>query len=260
MHNLFQSELFGINPAFWSLGLEAQLYFTVPLLLILARRYHPAVAVGTAFTTCLAFRIGALAWLNVTPAMQTHDMRNIVVMVSPPSRWFEFALGLGAAYFLASGRRWLPWRVNLLAAAVLFATAAWLVRDGGLYHPLVDPLFGVSAFLLVVGGREERTPLHGLLTHSFFTKVGQFSFSVYLLHEPLLRFLAGWAERLSLPPAKAFLLCLAPGLCVSLAAGIVFYRLVEAPSHRLAKRWLARERKPEPPALLSLDGLAAAGA
>ena len=91
--------------------------------------------------------------------------------------------------------------------------------------------------------------MHRLLTNPFLSKVGQFSFSIYLMHEPLLLVLAAWAQRLCQHPVKAFLLCLAPVLCVSLAAGIIFYRLVEAPSHQLAKRALLRKKEAEPATL-----------
>ena len=236
IHNFFPPHLFQINPAFWSLALEAQLYLTVPLLLFLATRLRPWAALAVAFAVSILCRYWLLSKLPLPPGLQPGTISQVEVMVSLPGRWFEFALGMGAAYVLASGKRLLPSWFGVLVATGAFLGACWLVRGGNLFHPFGDPLFGLAACLVLVAGAESGALLNRLLTWSRLTGVGQISFSIYLMHEPFVILLATWAQRFGKSPRITFLLCVLPALALCLALGALFYRLIEAPSHRLAKR------------------------
>ncbi len=120
--------------------------------------------------------------------------------------------------------------IALLATCVAALTCDWWLPAGIPSAPLV----AAGACLAVVAALACASLARALVSRPM-QWVGKRSYSLYLVHEPLVVALAfavgGRPGRL-----RFSLLALAASL---LTAG-VFFRLVEAPSHRLARRWAAR--------------------
>jgi len=227
---------------YWSLAVEEQFYVVWPLLLLglalVVRRRGARGAEGG--TSLRALALGALGLLTVASfawsIWATYD--------SPATAYFSsftrgWELGLGAVLAVALsvpvGRRVPRWLLEGAAVVGLLGIASAVL----LFNPQTAfpgyaallPVLG-AALLLGVGGLPggERTGVARLLSWGPARLIGDWSFSLYLWHFPVLRIAgAHWGER-SLSPLH---LVTALGAIVALSA-LTFY-LVEQPFRR--GRW-----------------------
>jgi peptidoglycan/LPS O-acetylase OafA/YrhL len=131
------------------------------------------------------------------------------------------------------------WGVVLAASAVLLM-ARWelaaLGADPRLWVPVGRPAATLGAVLLVFAVLH-CGPLRAVATSRPLQWLGAVSFSLYLVHEPIVVTLA------TLTPVgvRGFAVVLAVGIPLSLVGAVLFSRLVERPSRRLAA-WAGRER------------------
>lgn len=178
---LFQ-DVFGApspNGAFWSIAVEAHLYAVFPLLLLVRRRAGALVTVGAALVPVVV--VGLLA----PHAALVNDLMRLT-----PQFTVLFALGLvtaGAARF--SGRtRFLPWHwLALLAGVPILVT---LVVLGPLWWDThlfwIDLISGPAAALLLAAVATRSAPLLvRVLDLRPLRALGLFSYSLYLIHAPL---------------------------------------------------------------------------
>jgi len=215
------------NRAFWSMAVEAQLYVVFPLLILAARRAG-TVAMAAAVTLLVA-------WIAVEAP---HDPRlHTLVVQSPPELAALFAVGILAAGIVAAGRFGCgrPWAWLALAAAAPVLLTIW--RRGSVWtltpiHLLwVDLALGPSiACLFVALARGRPAPLVRLLDSRPVRSLGLCSYSLYLLHEPVVIVVY---RRLVLPRyhhgPTAFLVAVAVIVPVSIALAQLFALVFERP-------------------------------
>jgi peptidoglycan/LPS O-acetylase OafA/YrhL len=206
---------YGSNGALWTLSLEVQFYLLYPLVFALRRRLGlPAVIAG-------------IAVINVVSALtlQRHD---IIVFTS---YWFSWILGAWIAEARLQGSRGFPFA---WAAAVVFAVAGCGAFHFGQYGAFQLWACAFACFLVKVlarpaGGRGNG----GGVFVSVLSKIGEFSYSLYLIHLPLFVLLASLLYRSALQasiwPSFGFTLAVLP-------VAWVFYCLVERPALRAAGR------------------------
>jgi peptidoglycan/LPS O-acetylase OafA/YrhL len=182
--------------------------------------------------------------------------------------------GLGLVLMIANGRS-TPWESLLILATMFSGTviyraergqigrgAAWaycgfVIAAGTAAGLLYDdkqaqirtwtasPIAWVSAFLagwalfgVALLMRRRRMP-------AALTWLGLVSFSVYLLHRPLIAVMSWVMEKIGHPHgAVQQLMWVAAFLCTLLLLSALTYRLVELPGQRLARRMLDRRRDP----------------
>ena len=195
----------------WSLAIEEQYYLVVPILLaaLPRRAWLPLIAIATALS------LAACLYLAATrPSVAFYWL--------PPRAW---ELGLGSLAALSWERErvrrvagWLLWP----AVAAIALTPIW---------PLPGPIPGLGAILICIAAaivilahdpRADRSPvLRGLAF------VGDFSYSLYLVHWPL--FALARATRLSTELTPAWLLAL---IALSFGLALLLYHFVEEPLRR----------------------------
>ena len=181
IHNLDSSTYYSINPSFWSIAVEVQLYLLYPLLWLYARRTNwcrVLVIVAALELLLRAATCGYAFWApNYTlPAWATSNPLG-----------FGFSWCIGAAVADAHLRqhalhfpRWLLAAVGIAIAAAYFFKPA---------IPLLFPLAAVlSAGVLIrsvtgldvdsVGRRSNRAG-------RYLAALGAVSYSFYLIHQPL---------------------------------------------------------------------------
>lgn len=175
--------------------------------------------------------IGAIGFVAVgafgfSPALYL-PMFAVGVLVAAQLNWFA---GLGRRVSEAQGNR-LLWGA-LTVFALLLLTAHWIAEGAHLPARAVEamsPLILVGATLLILISAfcpEIRTALETRIV----LWLGRISFSLYLIHEPIVIGL-GYA----LGPHHAWLvLPLALAICLPLAT--MFFKVIEAPAHTLARR------------------------
>jgi peptidoglycan/LPS O-acetylase OafA/YrhL len=230
LHNFSPASLFGLNPSFWSIATEAQLYLLFPVLLLVRRQWGMGGCLALTFAAGLAARALAVALWGlpehvISPAFSW-----------PVMTWFDWTLGAYVAERALQQQR--AFSKPMLWLAVL--VPAFLLST--LFKPLMIFSFSLAAaasavildLLVRVRFRENL-----LLTSLAFA--GLISYSVYLWHQPLLSRFPAWFGRLA-PPWVA-------GLATALAIALLSwlsYRFIERPGSRLGKGLWDRLATPAP--------------
>lgn len=180
LQTLSEPFYFNINPAFWSIAAEWQLYLLYPAILWLNRRFGPGMTMAIVATTAVFWRFGL-----------PHLTSNWTVLHLPFRWWFEWSLGFWIAELLARDRVAIP-QARLVATVLLPATAGALLL-GGHWSNLAwvtGPLAFAAALQAVCADSRPLGPVERL-----FAVLGLSSFSLYLFHNPML-----WGLRALLTP------------------------------------------------------------
>jgi peptidoglycan/LPS O-acetylase OafA/YrhL len=232
-HVLLLQDLFAtshINYVFWSIAVEWQIYFAMPILVWAWRKYGAGFVVGAALTLGYALMFGF---------SETRLER------ANPHYLGMFALGMLAAYVVRSEqpvfarlRERVPWAWLGLSA---FLVAAGLVRYWGLgpstsRFPYLDLPVGVMATALLISTSSAPSSLlERVFSFRPLVFVGTFSYSLYLIHAPLLQLLWQYGlNPLGLRSDALFLVLMTAGLALVLLCSYLFHLAFEAPFMRAA--------------------------
>ena len=226
------------NRAFWSLAVEAQLYVAFPLLVVAVRRFGRTAMVAT--VTLLVAEVGIAA---------PHDRGlHSFVNRSPPDLAALFALGIAAAGIaaLANGRGGRRWAWLALAAVAPVLVAMWMLGSVWTLTHLVwvDLALGPAiACLLVALAAGRPAPLVRVLDSRPVRGLGLSSYSLYLLHEPIVIVVY---RRFVLPRyhhgPTAFLVAVAVVLPLAIAVAWLFASVFERPFLRRDRVAVGRAR------------------
>ena len=248
------SVLSGLGPA-WSLSVEAIFYVTLPLLVLVTMRLrgtrvsrHPRVAALVPPAVLLA--VGLSGKLVATFLVRGQgpgtgwigDWHSVIER----SFWANadlFAFGMVVAVLsvdVDDGVLSLPrlWRPTATMLALVVGLGAVVLSEAGFfnrYHYDLAMAAACSMLLAaVVLGGPRRSRLVGILETRPLVAVGIVSYSLFLWHEPLVR----WLEHhgFTMAGRVGFGLNVAILLASSLVLSTLTYRLVEAPALRRKSR------------------------
>jgi peptidoglycan/LPS O-acetylase OafA/YrhL len=182
------------NPSFWTLGIEARWYVVFPALLLV----YTKSKVGFA-----AIAVVAYVWYK--SPFGAPDLGTLPC----------FMLGIVAADLFVRGHAryaiWLP------AAIVAFIAAVF--TDHSLDHGA--PVWQAAAFLIVIAGLGIGSRVMSWWPLVF---VGGASYSVYLVHGPIMT----WLAHEGLDPL--------PAACFGVGAGILFWACIEIPTLKISAK------------------------
>jgi peptidoglycan/LPS O-acetylase OafA/YrhL len=235
VNGLLLQDIFGApspNGAFWSIAVEAQLYFLFPLLIIVMRRHGAGVMLGLLGAAVIA--VGAIG---------PHSSIVGKLLRLTPQFALLFGLGIVAAGVVRVSHRKRPplaWLALIAAVPVIVAIVA---RGSGwtLTHLFwVDVALGPAIALLVAAiatGRPHR--MVSVLDSRPLRSLGSFSYSLYLVHAPIV---VAWYILVIQPwlghGTGAFLMALATGVPLAIIISRVFAAFFELPFTR-NKSWPA---------------------
>ncbi len=176
----------------WSLSVEEQFYLVFPLLLVAAwsragsRRARERRAWWTiGLAACLSFGLAVLGSLGT----QLPSATWLIGFYSPATRAWEFAVGALVALSMrrVDGQvaRWLG-RSMALAGGVALAAALWLITDATPFPGVWTLLPVAGTLLLLIAGTDSTNPVTRLLASRAMVKIGDWSYSIYLWHWPLI--------------------------------------------------------------------------
>jgi peptidoglycan/LPS O-acetylase OafA/YrhL len=160
----------------WSLGVEEQFYFGLPLLIVLSgrrlkelRRALPILFV-ISFFLCL--------WLSRTTPTTAFYL--------PVTRFWEFLAGSALAWLTMTRDQRFPSWATWCGLVLLAATA--LLMDQNRSFPGWWALLPVTGTFLVIGSGPKAWLNRTLLSHPWLVTIGLISYPLYLWHWPLLTF------------------------------------------------------------------------
>lgn len=209
---------FGSNGALWTLSIEVQFYIVYPLLLAARRKLGlKTVLVG-------------VAAVNIVSAfvLERHE---IVVFTS---YWFSWTLGAWIAEHKLSaasrGRRASKGSVALFIIALLLAATGCVAFKYSQYVAFQIWALAFAAYLFQVLDK----PIRNSFSVRSFSWLGEFSFSLYVIHLPIFVFLSSMlfhsVLQVSIGPSFGF-------VAVAVAVAFVFYWLVERPAMHWAGKF-----------------------
>ena len=237
VHNLDGRSFYGINGTFWTLGVEVQLYLIYPLLLWLVRRFgwNNALLVTGVIEISLRGMGNFVSW-------------PYWVAADPFFFWFSWSIGARLADDYLQGRPILLARSPVgfwLCVAALSYTVKPLYF---LLFPSVSLVTAAAVAHLVSRPAGIAPSPRFVWQWQALRQIGVVSYSVYLLHGPLLAYVAK-----ALPeafPAHAFSPfaisnCLLLFCVLLFLISWLFYRWVELPGIELGK-WVLKRMVPLP--------------
>jgi peptidoglycan/LPS O-acetylase OafA/YrhL len=258
VHNISPGTFTGINGSFWSLAVEAQLYLLYPLLLVSVGRFgwrQTMVVLG-----CCEFFIR-----GVDGVVQTLGAENTIwghiswlFAASPLGYWFSWTLGarLADAYLK---NEILPFtRVPTLPILAL-ALLSYFIK------PMLPFMFVLSAVVTTIavsrllgkaqsGARMDTEQPIGwtpktarVFSLNVFRTIGLWSYSIYLLHQPLLNAVSLLMSNV-IPGSfrsgiATFMYFVATWLVILPISGLWFH-VFELPGIALGK-WIIQKRVPD---------------
>lgn len=227
------------NPVTWSLSAEAFFYLLLPLLLKVMRRFNTRELIGAiVFLFTAQSAVGLTLQLTLSP-WESH----FLTYDFPPYRLAEFIIGIALALLLKQG--YVPSHRSQLTAAALATAGVTLTLAGDVLRIapswVSDALMLPGVVVLIwTSARRELAGTSRLLTSPRLVRLGDRSFSFYMVHYLVLGFVGllvgAGAQTLPwwlVPPAL---------LAAAALAGLT-YRFVEKPCERAIRDLFARRPK-----------------
>jgi len=247
VHNLSVRWCFEIEGPLWTIATEWQIYFFFALLLLpLKRKFGFGVVLGVAFILGLTPHFLLKRWLD------------------PVAPWYLglFALGMLCAYIThAEGAQWQAWRAKMFwgvwagAGTVLLLIGLALKPARLPSYPLylLEPLIGLVFLCFLVwlaqhkdSGNEASPLALRVVEHPLVVGIGRFSYSLYLVHTPLIWWLITGVRGLPFSTAGRVTILWVGGIPLILAGSYLFYLVAEKPF--LSSRARQSREPHEPPA------------
>lgn len=230
IHNLSPDWMYKINGVLWSIAIESQLYLVFPLLVwLLAKAGRPS-------TLLLAGSVSAAVLIAWPTSMKLYP-------------WYLglFALGMCAAHLAFKPPAWRGPNAfaSLLVGALAFGGCVYAARER-MPMPVCDVWMGIcTVSVLYAGTISKRLWLTRALSCKPLAGLGAISYSLYLMHHPILQplylFRPAWAE--GTLDATEYLL--AVGLPVILVCCAVFWFVFERPFVSKRARRPGRDYSPK---------------
>lgn len=225
LNTLSAKEFFGINPSFWSVAVEWQLYVAYPLVLWLFNRFGGVGGFLTATLISVVFRF-------ITPMLDAP----FFIQNLPFKWWYDWSIGALIAVTWAEQRRLFPAGFAFGAgfAVVTFLTVTYSTEMS--LRWAAPPLF----FAYVVEASVFSQRPVGKVS-ALFAMLGLCSYSFYLWHQPLTHLAIslyaahGWHGG----PVTIWVWLCAFLLIVFTVWSVIAYRWIELPSIA-AGQWLIR--------------------
>lgn len=218
-----------INGVFWSVAVECQIYLLFPLLVLIW------LSGNVWWSAATAIALGYIVAVKTQHSPYVGLTAQYLAM---------FALGLTAAY-LYQNPNWrqktakFPWA---LASCLLFAALAIKMHSTSLGKASdkflwFDLVIGLSAACLIMAGCHGNKRLNAFLCSKRMLSIGAFSYSLYLIHLPVIQLVWQYAIRpFNLSDWAQFLVLVLAGTPAAIGAAWLFYLLIERHFDPAAKK------------------------
>jgi len=213
---------------FWSLGVEEQFYWIWPIVLLAAYRWRRISGV--------AWLIAATCVLSLLASEYVLDVDSMAAFYLMPFRMAEFAIGAACLWIPRFGRTSLAGTTSLAAGMLMIASATFVFDEYTRFPGVSSLLPCLGTALAIIASRTAAASL--TLGNSVATGLGRISYSLYLVHWPLLVFAGYWKTGTLTRSEKTFL------LAVSVISAWLLYRYVEQRFRLSGVRFRRRGQQP----------------
>lgn len=238
IHNFQASTLYSFAGAFWSLAVEVQLYLLYPVLLWLVTKL--------AWRRALMLLAGCELFIHAMQGFaETFGLTDTLggrvfwlLSYSPLGFWFGWATGAWIAdAFLTSQP--LPFAKNRLFVWLGLAFICYLIKPLVAFQFLMFALAAATLISRLLSKSKDHPQTVFWKTHfGWIKKTGLWSYSIYLLHQPLLQ-IYSTIIYLIIPyeyrPAPITFLLVAATWVAVIPFSILWYKIFEAPGIVLGK-------------------------
>jgi peptidoglycan/LPS O-acetylase OafA/YrhL len=230
--------VFKIDGPLWSVATEWQLYFAFPVLIYLWKK------IGLINVTVLSILVSLIISAFLLPAKVMH-------------LWFLglFSLGiLGANITFSKEPKWqkfredFPWRIFTNITLLVVTIFVVIGEHKNMSPKILETLIGFGAITLIIHYStieiytDQKPVFLRLLNSKFLMILGTFSYSVYLIHSPLLGLFNLLTLRIPMTALSRWIIMEAVAVPVAVGISYVFYLLIERkfmPGH--SKKELVKE-------------------
>lgn len=207
---------------FWSLSVEEQFYLVWPLVIMtLIRLGKRRAFLSLAFLSLIVFAVTTI----LTPSQPD------ATFYLTPFRFHEFALGALCVWFdrykWPDSSLYAIIRNVLVGAGLLIILLTTFVLSDETVFPGWIAIVPALATAMIIVAREPAVA-SSLLSNRPMTFIGRLSYSLYLIHWPVLVFCVVRFGQITLP---VFILAMA----ITVPLAIIQYRLIETPLRRIPK-------------------------
>jgi peptidoglycan/LPS O-acetylase OafA/YrhL len=249
IHNFNADTFHGINSSFWTIAIEVQLYLLYPLLVALVAKFgwrRTLILLATVeclvdgWNAAIQTMLGLARYDSVSPEIFSY-LRNIdspiltFLNASPFGYWFSWSLGACAADAWMKNRQ-LPLARSSTLFWVLLVVAAYFARPLAPFFFTLSAVLATTAIVKYMSAATVRVCRPNFWLEQL-RRAGIWSYSIYLLHQPLLELMCGTLSRQfpAMPSLLKLICCLTFCPIIFLIAAI-WYRLIESPGIGLGKR------------------------
>ena len=199
----------------WSLSVEEQFYFFMPIALILGLKYckpfiFPALALGCAVSLVLAVYFAP-------------DMLSFFSFYLLPTRFYEMGLGALLAIYLVRHPQCFNEQKYFRKIGIVCVLLPLFIYHKGLSFPSFYPLLPIIGTLLILADSSKEGLIHRILAAKPLVTIGLYSYSLYLWHWPVHVLMLWYLSELSSLYFNAIY------LTVTLIIGYLSYTYIENP-------------------------------
>ena len=239
-HNFFETSVSAINGVYWTIAIEVQIYLLFPLFLRYARRHSFTRLLLVLGIIELSFHTFSLVYFYTTGRFAPVWLR-----VSPFFYCFSWALGAALADSYLKGKALPITKVPTVVWLVLWFFCSFV---SSVAHEFGFTFFALAVTSVIARHLDRNSaPRAQSLIGRIIERTGIYSYSIYLIHYPIMIALMGlyesWFPQIKGQPFLSFGAAITTGLVV-LPISIVMYYSLEAPGIALGKKiiraWSAR--------------------
>jgi peptidoglycan/LPS O-acetylase OafA/YrhL len=234
-HNISELSVCAIVPSYWTIAVEVQLYLLFPLVIFYVRRY----SFGRVLVVLGIIELSLHAFGLVAFGLPGGLFLPVWIRAAPYFYWFSWAIGAAIADAYLTGK---PLPFTQIHPVVWLLAA--LVAESFPLESFSFPFFALAiASMISRGIRASREgQRRGPYLGRGIRMIGVYSYSIYLIHDPILRGVVGlYEERFPGIDNHSFAV-FAAGVSSALIVfpiGILMYHLVERPSISCGKKLLS---------------------
>jgi len=210
LHSLLGDTIHSWNGVTWTLGLEWLWYLMFPLMVWAFRHFGAPRALALVAVATIGYRL--LLYMLLGPSAELPLARQedaFALRVFVLGRLLEFGMGMFVAWWLAT--RSVPDGAigGIIFCGLVLLAVAHVCTPVDVFLPVRDNLYGVAfALFLLVTAAPSQHGLRRLFDNRFLRGVGEYSYSLYLFHMPLVALVCGVIRVAGATGPAAFLLSL----------------------------------------------------